>query len=527
MVPHADSTERNLDDPPILWNIEPFPPDTESCSARQARQRNNPALNLSCKSTGILGFMQKPGSCSPLATLCVLLGFLSVLTGCGSGTAGSVAATAVSTSTPVPAPNIWVGAWSNAMTNADANAVNTGGMDRTFRFLLYPTIGGTQERVRFSNYYGTTPVTIGAARLATGTEGTPQIDVTQDAALLFNGQASVTIAPGQVIVSDPVKITFTFGQALAVSMYLKGSYGLMSRHNSIFTQNYQGPAGGGDMTADSSGTGLVSAHDEWLLLNGVDVYGQYQGTLILFGSSTTDGYHSNYSDDKIYPVPNTAVDTQHTSRLSDWLARRLNAAGYNIGVVNLGVPGDTVTDDITNTLGHVENANQRIGHDALTVPNPLAMVTYFGSIDIRSPDCQSAPAIEAATTRMVAQAHAASLPVLLATIPPSAFCTNPAEPNYGPLPSAAAPYNGGVAPGATPNGGEVQRLALNTWIRATGATLPGVVGIADFSAALTDPERQSFMQPQYNSGDNYHPNGNGYHAEANSIPLEVLPALPH
>ncbi len=77
------------------------------------------------------------------------------------------------------------------------------------------------------------------------------------------------------------------------------------------------------------------------------------------------------------------------------------------------------------------------------------------------------------------------------------------------------------------NGGEVQRLALNAWIRSTGATLPGVVGVADFSAALTDPERQSFMLPQYNSGDNYHPNGNGYHAEADAIPLDVLPAPVH
>ncbi|GAA3755761.1 hypothetical protein GCM10022270_12940 [Terriglobus aquaticus] len=425
---------------------------------------------------------------------------------------------------PAAVPSIWVGAWANAMTNAVGNAVNTGGSDRTFRFLVYPTIGGTQERVRFSNFYGTTPVTIGAARLSLGAQGSRQIDTTQDQPLTFSGATSVVVPAGQVVVSDPVKITFSYGQTLAVSMYLKGTYGLVSRHDGIFPQNYMSADGAGDLTADSSGNGLTSTHAEWLLLNGVDVYGPYQGTFILFGSSTTDGWRSNYSSTAVYPTPNAPVDGQFTDRLSDWLARRLNAAGYHIGVVNLGVPGDTVTDDITNTQNSVQNANQRVGHDALTIPNPLAMVTYFGSIDIRSPDCKSAPAIEEATTRLVSAAHAASLPVILATIPPSAFCTNPAQANFGPIPTAADPYAGGVAPGSTPNGGEVQRIALNQWIRSTGATLAGVVAIADFSAALEDPARPSFLQSQYNSGDNFHPNGNGYHAEADAIPLSVLPA---
>ena len=443
----------------------------------------------------------------------------AALAGCGSGVSSGI------TTSPVPAPRpaIWVTAWANAETNAEPNAINAGGSDRTFRFLLYPTIGGTQERVRFSNYYGTPPVTIGAARLAIGTLGSPQIDPANDAPLTFNGQTSVTLDAGAVITSDPVKISFSFGQALAVSMNLKGSFGYLSRHNSLFPQNYISPNGSGDLTTDSSGAGLAKTHDEWLLINGLDVYGPYQGTLILFGSSTTDGFHSDYSDDSVYPTPNHPVSGQYTSRLSDWLAKRLNAAGYQIGVADLGVPGDTVTDDVSNTQGHVQNANQRIGHDALTLPNPLAMLTYFGSIDIRSSDCRSAPDIEEATARMVATAHTASLPILLATIPPSAFCTNPTEANYGPTPNRADPYAGGVAAGSTPNGGELQRLALNAWIRDTGANLPGVAGIADFSATLTDPARQSFLLPQYNSGDNYHPNGNGYHAEADAVPLHVLP----
>ena len=129
--------------------------------------------------------------------------------------------------------------------------------DRTFRFTVHPTIAGTQERVRFSNFYGTTPVTIGAARLAVSAKGLAAVDPTQDTALLFNGQPTVTIAPGQVVTSDPAKITFTFGQVLAVSMYLKGSFGQVSRHNSLFVQNYQSADGAGDLTGDMTGKGLT------------------------------------------------------------------------------------------------------------------------------------------------------------------------------------------------------------------------------------------------------------------------------
>ena len=454
-----------------------------------------------------------------------LFGFLLALplfSGCGS------TITSVVTQTPVAsAPNpIWVGAWGNAPTNADATDENPAGAEQSFRFLVTPTVGGVQERVRFSNFFGTAPVTIGAARLSVGQDGSAAVNPAFDAALTFEGQSSVTLAPGQILVSDPVKVTYSFGQTLAISMYVKGTFAPLTRHGSLFITNYRSPHGSGDTTADTSGAKFTETTSDWLLVNGIDVYGTYAGTIALFGSSTTDGFHSNYSSNQVYPVPNTPVDGQHTSRLSDWLAKRLNTAGYQVGVVNAGVPGDTVTPDITNTLNNVQNANDRIARDVLGLPNLLGIVTYFGSIDIRSPDCKSAPAIEASTAQMVATAAAAKVPLILGTIPPSAFCTNPAQPNFGPIPTPGDPYAGGATPGPA-NGGETQRIALNAWIRSTGAGLPGVVGVADFDGALADPMKPNFMLPLYNSGDNYHPNGAGYQAEAGVIPLTVLALSGH
>jgi len=424
------------------------------------------------------------------------------------------------TGSPAASP-IWVGAWGVSMANAQAVPDNKGGANESFRFLIYPTVSGTEERVRFSNFFATTPVTIGAARLSVGADGSPAIDPAHDAALTFSGQSSVTLAPGQILTSDPVKVTYTFGQTLAVSVFLQGSFGPLARHDSLFITNYNNGGGGGDSTGDIAGGSFAQTQGDWLLLNGVDVYGPYQGTLALFGSSTTDGYHSDYSATQAYPLQNAPVAGQHFDRLSDWVARRLEAEGYSIGVVNAGIGGDTVTNDISNQQGDVQNANQRITRDVLSLPNLIGMVTYFGAIDLRSSDCQSAPAIEAATRQMVATAAAAQVPVVMATLPPSAFCTNPAEANYGPSPSPGDPYAGGANPGPI-NGAETQRMVFNAWVRTTGASLPGVVGIADLDAALADPGRPDFMLPLYNSGDNYHANGMGYQADAAAIPLKAF-----
>ncbi len=468
--------------------------------------------------------MRPIGPCYSSCALHALFLACLLLTGCGLSRSPGTSQP-VLTPQPIAAASLWVGSWGDAITNAVATADNKGGTNRSFRFLVTPTLGGTRERVRFSNYYGTASVIIGAARLAVGTDGSPAIDATHDEPLTFNGRPSVVLAPGEVVSSDPVDLTFTFGQVLDISLFLKGTFGPLARHNSYLITNYTTADAAGDKTTDATGTTFTKSLEDWLVVNGIDVYGPYQGTLALFGSSTTDGFKSNYSSDKVYPTVNIPVAGQHTSRLSDWLALRLNAAGYKIGVVNLGIPSDTITADSSNIANHVENATQRIAHDVLTLPSLLAVFTYFGSIDLRSSDCASAPAMEIATEQMIATAHMVGLPLILATLPPSAFCTNPAQPNYGPSPTSANPYAGGLTSPAA-NGAEVQRAAFNQWVRATGAFLPGVAAIADLDQALADPGHPSFLLPLYNSGDNYHPNGAGYQAQAAAIPLSVLPAPP-
>ena len=306
-----------------------------------------------------------------------------------------------------------------------------------------PTLSGTEERLHFSNFFGTAPVTIGAARLAVNMEGTPTIDPTHDVAVTFNGSPSVTIPAGAVIVSDPVNLIYSFGQTLAVSMYVKGSFPSLTYHISDPTITYSTPVNAGNTTTDTAGTSFSVSNGGWNLLSGMDVYGLYQGTVVLFGSSSIDGHNSNFGNNNSYPVPNEPIPGQDGDRPSDWLALQLQAAGYQLGVSNAGVLGDPAgpNSDATPATG-VQDGIDRFNRDVVQQTNVKAVVIYLGSIDIRSGDCKSATDIENSLTQIIAMGAAAGLRVVIGTLPPSAYCNTPGSPLYGPVPTSSNPYGG-------------------------------------------------------------------------------------
>ncbi len=378
------------------------------------------------------------------------------------------------------------------------------------------SIAATQERVHFSNQFGTAPITIGKSRLAVALSGSGSaIDPTRDAALTFSGNSSVTLAAGQEVDSDPVNLSYTFGQWLAVSMYVKGIFPSLTQHNSQVSNNYASPQGSGDTTADASGASFTQVNQEWYLLSSIQAYGQYAGTVAFFGSSSVDGHNSNFGNSNLYPMPNVADPTLIDDRPTDWLARSLNAGGYHLGVVNAGLLGDPAGEDASTAAGSVLAGVDRFKHDVLAQTAIKAVVIYIGGVDLRG-DCVSAAAVEASLTNLVAQAYASGVRIVLGTIPPSEYCLS-----AGPQPSTTDPYGGDLYPGPE-NDGSTQRRLVNDWIRSTGVQLPGVVAIADFDQVLAYPAHPDFLMPNFYSNDNFHPNAAGYGAQNSAIPLSSL-----
>ena len=252
----------------------------------------------------------------------------------------------------------------------------------------------------------------------------------------------------------------------------------------------------------------------------MDVYGQYQGTVAIFGSSTIDGFGSNLGDTNAYPIANVAVPGQDNDRISDALARSLNSAGYHIGVLNAGILGESAGPSSGSASG--SPGVDRIGRDVLHQPGIKAVVIDLGQVDLRLNACGDATEVEASLQNMVAQAYAAGVRVILGTVPPASYCTNASSPNYGANPvNDADPFAGDANPGPQ-NPENVQRRLVNNWIKTTGASLPGVVAIADFEAALADPAHPDILIPTLNSGDNFHPDGAGYQVKSQAIPLASI-----
>ena len=298
-------------------------------------------------------------------------------------------------------------------------------------------------------------------------------------------------------------------------MYLQGSFPALTQHNSQVSPNYATAPGSGNTTADPTGAAFTQTNQEWFLLTAVHAYGPYAGTVAIFGSSSVDGHNANFGNTNSYPTPNTAIATQTADRPTDWLARSLNTAGYQLGVLNAGLLANPAAEDGITASGSSVAGIDRLQHDVLAQPGIQTVILYTGGIDLRA-DCVPAANLEASLTNLVAQAHAAGVRVVLATVPPSEYCTT-----SGPQPSADNPYNGDENSG-NENSGSLQRRLVNSWIRSTGIGLPGVVAIADFDAALADPGHPDFYLPTFYTNDLFHPNGAGYGVQNSAIPLDQL-----
>ena len=78
------------------------------------------------------------------------------------------------------------------------------------------------------------------------------------------------MAPGTVVVSDPVDLGVDAFQDLAISFYVTGKTSLDVHLDALQTQYLTSP-GAGDHTADTDGDSFDQSVLSWLAVDGVDV----------------------------------------------------------------------------------------------------------------------------------------------------------------------------------------------------------------------------------------------------------------
>ncbi len=378
----------------------------------------------------------------------------------------------------------WVGTWAAApvaVPNGPAISSITapGNEDTTLREIVHVSIGGPSVRIVLSNEFGTEPLTIGAAAIAPSLNPSGTIDPATEHALTFNGQPTVIIPPGALIVSDATPFIVAPLSDLSVSLFVPAQpITQVTEHVFADQTNY---VAGGNLVTQATLPG-ARTNTSWLFLKGVDVLvGGNHAAVVAFGDSITDGAHSTLDANARWP---------------DVLARRLQADSQTsrIAVLNEGIGGNRVLHD-----NYGPSALARFDRDVIAQAGVKYVILMEGINDIGHAtdpthpyDIVTADQIIGGLEQLVARAHMHGIQVIGATL----------------TPYVGAKYQ-------SPEG-ERLRLAVNTWYR-TSKSLDGVI---DFADATHDPKRPSVFLSTMDSGDHLHPSDAGYKAMGETISLK-------
>ncbi len=361
--------------------------------------------------------------------------------------------------------------------------------DATLRQTVPLSVGGKRLRVRLSNVFGHGPLEIDAAHVALAVApGSPRIRPGSDRPLTFDGRPDAVIPAGAEYWSDPVDLPAPALADLTVTIHLGRAPDGQTSHPGSRTTSWL--VHGDAVAAEDLGRGAKVQH--WFQLSGVDIAATGGGAVVVLGDSITDGRGSTTDGDDRWP---------------DQLARRLQASPQtaSLGVVNVGIGGNRVLLD-----GLGPNALARIHRDLFGQSGVRAVIVLEGVNDLGTLT-QTAPAppashtalvsqLIAAYAQIIAEGHAHGLTMIGGTITPWA---------------GAAVYH----PDAD---NEADRQQVNAWIRAAGH----FDAVADFDAALRDPQHPERLLPAYDSGDHLHPSPAGYRAMAGTVPLDALKSPP-
>lgn len=369
----------------------------------------------------------------------------------------------------------WVGTWGTSPQLVETRNLPPppGLTGNTLRQMVQVSIGGEKLRGRFSNTFGTNPVTMSSVHLALSAGGSA-IKTNTDKALTFQGQTSVTIPAGEAVVSDPFDFDLAPLSDVAVTIDFGSTSAAVTGHPGSRTTSYL--RAGNWVSAPELPRAAKTEH--WYILTGIDVEAApASAAIVTLGDSITDGRGSG---------------TDKNDRWPDNLARRLQAEKNtaDIAVLNEGIGGNCV---LRGGLG--PTALSRFDRDVLSQSAVRWLIVLEGVNDIGgSHDASVATNLIAAFGRMIELAHARHLRVYGATILPfgGSFYDSPAH--------------------------EAARETVNRWIRSSDR----FDAVIDFDAAMRDPQNPSHLLPAADSGDHLHPNEAGYKIMADAINLKLF-----
>ncbi|MBN2102885.1 SGNH/GDSL hydrolase family protein [bacterium] len=374
----------------------------------------------------------------------------------------------------------WVGTWGTAQQLVEPRNMppkKPGLSNNTLRQIVQVSVGGKQLRVKFSNKFSTSPVTMKSTHIAVSREGST-IDTETEQVLLFEGEPEVTMEPGAAVTSDLCNFLLKPRSRVAITIYFGETSPDVTGHPGSRTTSYllEGNKVSAENFPDAAQT------DHWYVIDGIDVrVPEAAAAVAVLGNSITDGRGSG---------------TNRQNRWPDELARRLqeNPGTLLVAVLNMGVGGNCV---LRQCLG--PSALNRFGRDVKERAGVRWLIILEGINDIGgTQDAAEADSVAdnliAAFEQMIDQAQNEDILVYGATL----------------LPFGGSFYDTEYR--------EAARKTVNEWIRNSGR----FNAVIDFDAAMRDPENPLYLLPEADTGDHLHPNETGHRMMAEAVDLTLF-----
>ena len=372
----------------------------------------------------------------------------------------------------------WVATWATAEQVVEPhNCPPAPGLgNNSIRQIVQTSISGKVVRVKFSNEFSQGPVTINAAEIARAATAGSSSDIIAgtEVSLTFGGSKSVTIKPGELVTSDPVKFPMGTRENVAITMHLgEASSTSVTGHPGSRTDSYLIEGQGSDFT-----NAVKTAH--WYIINAIEIKAEKKArAVVVLGNSITDGRGST---------------TNEQNRWTDNLSRRLlaNKKTSRVSVLNMGLGGNCI---LNGGLG--PTAKSRYPRDLFQQEGVRYIILFEGVNDLggRGDAVEKAKQIIEVYKQIINEAHERGIYVYGA--PVMQFKGN----NY---------YS---------ENHEAGRQQLNQWIRSSGY----FDGVIDFDAVMGSESDPARLNEKYLFENDYlHPNAEGYVRMGDCIDLKLF-----
>lgn len=374
--------------------------------------------------------------------------------------------------TPAPAKK-WVGTWSTAPQLVEPRnmAPSPGLTDNSLRQVVEVSIGGDTLRVKFSNEFSASAVTMRSVYIAVSTGGST-VDTSTSKELTFNGNPEVTMDTGTAITSDPIAFDLRPRMQLAITIYYGQTSATVTGHPGSRTTSYILP---GNATSRGDFTGAVTT-DHWYNINTIDVLAPSKAACVaILGNSITDGRGST---------------TNLQNRWPDIFSERLlkDSGMRDVGVLNMGIGGNCVLAGGLGPTGVSRFDRDIINQSGVRWAIVFEGVNDIGGVHSASAATTTANNLIAAYKEMIIKAHSNDIAIYGATITP--FKGNSYYNQYS----------------------ESCRESVNQWIRTSG----NFDACIDFDKTMRNPQDTLSLVTSYQN-DGLHPDSAGHRNMGESV----------